>query len=97
MAKVQKHVEDAVSKGAKIAIGGKPLTELGPHFFAPTVLLDVPLRGTLMESEETFGPVAGLMKFSTEEELIERANDTPYGLAGCEFLLPSVALLPSCN
>lgn len=88
MAKTAKHVEDAVSKGATVALGGKALPELGPHFYAPTVLLNVPAQGTLMESEETFGPVAGLMKFKTEEELIERANDTPFGLAGCKSSRP---------
>lgn len=85
MNKVQSHIDDAISKGAKLALGGHALPELGPNFYAPTVLVDVPLTGTLMDSEETFGPVAGLMRFSSEEQLLERANDTQYGLAGYFF------------
>ncbi|KZP03941.1 succinate-semialdehyde dehydrogenase [Athelia psychrophila] len=81
--KVVKHVEDAVSKGASILVGGKRLDphSKGGSFFAPTVLSDVP-SGTFIESEETFGPVAALTKFETEEEVIALANNTDVGLAG---------------
>ncbi|KAF7970259.1 hypothetical protein HWV62_24520 [Athelia sp. TMB] len=81
--KVVKHVEDAVAKGASILVGGKRLdpNQKGGSFFAPTVLSDVP-AGTFIDSEETFGPVAALTKFETEEEVIALANDTDVGLAG---------------
>lgn len=75
--KVTQHVEDAVSKGAKILTGGK-LVE--GNFFAPTVLTEVP-DNALIQSEETFGPICALFKFKTEEEAIQKANDTPFGLA----------------
>lgn len=80
LAKVQEHVADAVAKGARIAIGGKPHA-LGRTFFEPTVLLDA---GTDMRIafEETFGPVAPLFRFSTEDEAIAMANATEFGLAG---------------
>lgn len=78
--KVVKHVESAVSKGAQILVGGKRV-DIGGSFFAPTVLSDVP-AGTLIDDEETFGPVAALTKFETEEEVIKLANDTDVGLAG---------------
>ena len=81
--KVTKHVDDAVSKGAQILVGGKRL-DIGGSFFAPTVLCDVP-AGTLINDEETFGPVAALTKFETEEEVIKLANDTDVGLAGYFF------------
>ena len=78
--KVTRHVNDAVQKGAQILIGGSPIDRSGT-FFAPTVLCDVP-SGTLINDEETFGPVAALTKFETEEEVIKLANDTNAGLAG---------------
>ncbi|TPX55106.1 hypothetical protein PhCBS80983_g05601 [Powellomyces hirtus] len=78
--KVAKHVDDAVAKGAKVLVGGKP-HRLGGHFYEPTVLTDV-TKDMLMTQEETFGPLAGLIKFKTENEVIEAANDTPFGLAG---------------
>lgn len=77
--KVARHVEDAVSKGAQVLVGGKRL-DIGGSFFAPTVLSEVP-AGTLFDSEETFGPVAALTKFETEEEVIKLANNTDVGLA----------------
>lgn len=79
VAKVEAQVEDAVRKGARILCGGKVLP-LRPHFFAPTVLVDVPADASIMR-EETFGPVAAVMPFETEAEVIERSNDTEYGLA----------------
>jgi succinate-semialdehyde dehydrogenase/glutarate-semialdehyde dehydrogenase len=78
--KVARHVNDAVQKGAQILIGGSRIDRPGT-FFAPTVLSDVP-SGTLINDEETFGPVAALTKFETEEEVIKLANDTKAGLAG---------------
>jgi succinate-semialdehyde dehydrogenase/glutarate-semialdehyde dehydrogenase len=77
--KVEEHIADAVAKGARVAVGGKRHA-LGGVFFEPTVLTQVP-RDALIFSEETFGPVAPLFRFETEEEAIALANDTPFGLA----------------
>ena len=77
--KVEDHIGDAVSKGAKVAVGGDR-HELGGTFFEPTVLTGV-TPDMKISSEETFGPVAPLFKFDTEEEAIEMANDTEFGLA----------------
>ena len=79
LTKVESHVSDAVSKGAKIAIGGKPHT-LGGYFYEPTILTGVTSDMDVTE-EETFGPVAPLFKFETEAEVIRAANDTIFGLA----------------
>ena len=81
--KVERHVEDAVAKGARIALGGKR-HELGGLFFEPTVLLDVP-DNAMCASEETFGPVAPLFRFNDEEEVVRRANSTKVGLASYFF------------
>jgi succinate-semialdehyde dehydrogenase/glutarate-semialdehyde dehydrogenase len=81
--KVARHVNDAVQKGGQILVGGSRVDRPGT-FFAPTVLSDVP-SGTLINDEETFGPVAALTKFETEEEVIKLANDTHVGLAGYFF------------
>jgi len=78
--KVKAHVEDAVAKGAKIIAGGKP-SSLGGTFFEPTILTGVTKDMRLMQ-EETFGPVAPLVRFGTDDEAIELANNTPFGLAG---------------
>lgn len=72
------HVQDALSKGARLLCGGK-VDDLGPLFFQPTVLADVTDEAAIM-TEETFGPVAALSVFDTEEEVIERANASEYGL-----------------
>jgi succinate-semialdehyde dehydrogenase/glutarate-semialdehyde dehydrogenase len=77
--KVEQHIEDALSKGAKLVYGGKR-HELGHTFFQPTVLLDVTPE-MLVAKEETFGPVAPLFRFKTEEEVIALANASEYGLA----------------
>jgi len=79
VAKVEQHIQDAVSKGAKIVVGGKKHA-LGGLFFEPTVLTGV---NTTMKvtKEETFGPVAPLFRFRTEEEGVAMANDTEFGLA----------------
>lgn len=84
VAKVDEHVKDAVSKGARVLLGGKPLTELGPNFFDITVLADMK-PGMKVCSEETFGPVAAFFAFDTEEEAIALANDADVGLAGYFF------------
>ncbi|KAI8374457.1 Aldehyde/histidinol dehydrogenase, partial [Radiomyces spectabilis] len=76
--KVQRHLEDAVSKGAEVVIGGK---HLGGSFFEPTVITGMTKEMTIFE-EETFGPLAALFEFDTEEQVIQLANDTPFGLAG---------------
>ena len=75
--KVQEHIADAVEKGARILTGGHVIDRL---FYAPTVLADVP-QEALIAKEETFGPVASLFRFKTEEEAIKIANDTEFGLA----------------
>lgn len=77
--KVQEHITDATSKGATIALGGKQHA-LGGTFFEPTILTGV-TQEMQIAHDETFGPVAPLFKFETEEEAIKLANDTPYGLA----------------
>ncbi len=78
--KVKDHVADATAKGAKVLTGGKP-HELGQTFFQPTVLTGV-TPAMKVTKEETFGPVAPLFRFKTEEEVIALANDTEFGLAG---------------
>jgi succinate-semialdehyde dehydrogenase/glutarate-semialdehyde dehydrogenase len=82
IAKVKEHVADALAKGAKIIIGGKAHA-LGGNFYEPTLLRDV-TNDMLIQREETFGPVAPLFRFKTEEEAIQMANDTEFGLA-CYF------------
>ena len=77
--KVEEHVADALSKGATLATGGKRVEGAG-SFYLPTVLTNV-TGDMLIMHEETFGPVAPLMKFETEEEAIRIANDTEFGLA----------------
>jgi succinate-semialdehyde dehydrogenase/glutarate-semialdehyde dehydrogenase len=77
--KVEEHISDAVGKGARVAVGGKRHA-LGGTFFEPTVLTDVK-TDMIVTREETFGPVAPLFRFKTEEEVIALANDTEFGLA----------------
>ena len=77
--KVEEHIADAVSRGARIVTGGKRHA-LGGNFFQPTILADVPHDAKIF-AEETFGPVAPLFRFKTEEEAIQLANDTEFGLA----------------
>ncbi len=81
--KVSEHVADAVKRGALVVMGGKPHV-LGGTFFEPTILTGVTPQ-MRVASEETFGPVAPLFKFSTEAEAIRMANDTPFGLAAYFF------------
>lgn len=77
--KVQEHVDDAISGGASALIGGH-VHELGGLFYEPSILVNVSRHAKLMQ-EETFGPVAPLIRFSTEQEVVDLANDTPFGLA----------------
>ena len=79
VAKVQEHIDDAVAKGANVAVGGK-VHKLGGLYFEPTVLTNVD-TSMKVTREETFGPVAPLFRFKTEEEAIAMANDTEFGLA----------------
>lgn len=80
--KVQRHVDDALSRGASVRIGGRlaDVPGFAKRFYMPTVLENVS-RNMLVCHEETFGPVAPLLRFSEEREAIELANDSPYGLA----------------
>lgn len=77
--KIERHIQDALLKGAQIACGGKRHL-LGKTFFEPSVICDVNPSMQIMQ-EESFGPIAPLMPFKTEEEVIALANDTRYGLA----------------
>ena len=79
MEKVEEHIQDVLDKGGKLTLGGKP-HEKGGLYFQPTVLVDVP-QSALLTKEETFGPVAALIRFEKEAEVIEMANDTEFGLA----------------
>ena len=79
VAKVQEHIADALSKGAKLVAGGKPHA-LGGSFFEPTILIDVPQHAAVAK-EETFGPLAPLFRFKDEAEVIALSNDTEFGLA----------------
>ena len=78
--KVQSHVGDAVEKGANVVTGGA-VHNAGKQFYQPTVMTNVTTKMKIF-SEETFGPVAPLIKFNSEEEVVNMANDTNYGLAG---------------
>ena len=77
--KVEQHIADALSKGARLMVGGQR-HELGHSFFQPTVLADV-TANMQVATEETFGPLAPLFRFKTEDEVIAMANDTEFGLA----------------
>jgi succinate-semialdehyde dehydrogenase/glutarate-semialdehyde dehydrogenase len=78
-AKVERHVADATARGARAVVGGRPHA-LGGTFFEPTLLVGVD-TGMLLAQEETFGPVAGILRFREEAEGVRIANDTPFGLA----------------
>jgi succinate-semialdehyde dehydrogenase/glutarate-semialdehyde dehydrogenase len=79
LAKVEAHVADALAKGAHVITGGKRHA-LGGNFYEPTILGDVPREADIFR-DETFGPVAPLFRFHTEDEAVEMANDTEFGLA----------------
>lgn len=76
---VTRHIKDAVAHGAKVLAGGEPRPDLGPYFYEPTILDGVTEEMTLC-AEETFGPVVAVYRFRDEEEAVERANATDYGL-----------------
>jgi len=77
---VEAHVADAIARGARLLCGGRRLPELGPTFYAPTVLADVTHEMLIMR-EETFGPVLPVMPFATDNEAMRLANDSEFGLA----------------
>ena len=77
---VDAHVEDAIAGGARVLVGGMRLQDLGPNFYAPTVLTNVTHEMRIMR-EETFGPVLAIMAFDSEAEAIRLANDSEFGLA----------------
>lgn len=79
VAKVEEHIGDALAKGARVVVGGKRHS-LGGRFFEPTILADV-TPAMMVAREETFGPVAPLFRFKTDDEAIAIANDTEFGLA----------------
>ena len=79
IAKVKEHIDDAVSKGGEIVYGGEQ-TEHGDLFFQPTIIKNV-TQAMKVAKEETFGPLAPIFKFETEEEVLAYANDTEFGLA----------------
>ncbi|RMZ90172.1 hypothetical protein DV736_g2583, partial [Chaetothyriales sp. CBS 134916] len=81
ISKVESHVKDAEAKGAKVMLGGQRLPDLGSNFFAPTVLTGVDHTMQITQ-EETFGPVAALVPFKTEKEVVSIANKSSVGLAG---------------
>jgi succinate-semialdehyde dehydrogenase / glutarate-semialdehyde dehydrogenase len=78
--KVERHVKDAVAKGGRVVVGGKRLPGVGSQFFEPTVVADA-TADMLCAREETFGPFAPVFKFKTEQEAIDAANATEFGLA----------------
>ena len=88
LTKVEAHVADAIANGAKVITGGKK-SALGGLFYEPTLLTNVPMSA-LVSREETFGPVAPLIKFETEAEVIKLANDSEFGLA-CYFFSRDVS------
>jgi succinate-semialdehyde dehydrogenase/glutarate-semialdehyde dehydrogenase len=75
--KVQRHIGDAIERGGELLLGGE---SVGGLFWQPTVITNV-AAGAAMSCEETFGPVAGIARFTTEEQAVRDANNTPYGLA----------------
>ncbi len=77
---VESHVNEAVAMGARLLAGGERLQDLGPNFYAPTVLADVRPEMRVMR-EETFGPVLPILPFDSDEEAIRMANDSEFGLA----------------
>lgn len=83
VAKVQSHIDDATAKGAKVQTGGK-LLKPDTTFFEPTVLSEV-TQDMRIAKEETFGPLAALFRFDTEQQAVQMANDTEFGLAAYLF------------
>jgi succinate-semialdehyde dehydrogenase/glutarate-semialdehyde dehydrogenase len=81
--KVAEHVKDAVSKGAKVEVGGAP-EDFPGFFYKPTVLSGVTPE-MIVANDETFGPLAPIFEFDTEDDVVHMANDTEFGLAGYFF------------
>jgi succinate-semialdehyde dehydrogenase/glutarate-semialdehyde dehydrogenase len=79
LATVSRHVDDAVAHGATVLAGGKARPDIGPYFYEPTILSEV-RKGMTAFADETFGPVVSLYRVDSEEEAIEKANDSAYGL-----------------
>jgi acyl-CoA reductase-like NAD-dependent aldehyde dehydrogenase len=77
---VEDHVNDAVAKGARLLAGGRRMPELGPNFYAPTLLADVNHDMRIMQ-EETFGPALPIAPFDSDDDAVRLANDTEFGLA----------------
>ena len=82
LAKVEEHVHDALEKEATLIAGGRRRPDLGPLFYEPTILANV-RENMKVYAEETFGPVASVYRFATEDEAIALANATVYGLNAC--------------
>jgi succinate-semialdehyde dehydrogenase/glutarate-semialdehyde dehydrogenase len=78
--KIERHVRDAVERGARVVVGGQRLAALGPNYFAPTLLTGADAT-MACACEETFGPVVPVTRFESEDEVIAAANGTPFGLA----------------
>lgn len=78
------HVADAVARGARVVAGGKSRPDIGPFFFEPTVLVDVPADAPVLQ-DETFGPLVSVLPFDGEDEAVALANATPYGLNASVF------------
>jgi succinate-semialdehyde dehydrogenase/glutarate-semialdehyde dehydrogenase len=78
--KIERHVRDAVERGARVIVGGERLAVLGPNYFAPTLLTGAD-AAMACACEETFGPVVPVTRFESEDEVIAAANGTPFGLA----------------
>ena len=79
---VEEQVNDAVSSGARVLAGGRRMPELGPNFYAPTVIEGVDHSMRIMR-EETFGPVLPVAAFDSDDEAVQLANDSEFGLAAC--------------
>jgi len=82
--RAERHIEDAVAKGAELISGGKRRPDLGPLFFEPGVLINVDHTMQVMQ-EETFGPLIPIMRVANVDEAVRLANDSPYGLSGAVF------------
>ncbi len=80
LARVVEHVEDAVGHGAQVLAGGEQRPEIGPYFYSPTILADVPPEARAFR-EETFGPVVAVYPVASDDEAVAAVNDTEYGLA----------------
>jgi succinate-semialdehyde dehydrogenase/glutarate-semialdehyde dehydrogenase len=94
--KVERLIEDAVKNGAKCEIGGKIIRNLGSQFFAPTLLTKVS-SDMQIAHEEIFGAVAAIQKFTTEEEVIQKSNDTDYGLGSYLYTSDNARIWRICD